>query len=501
MSASHRPNMKVVLVLAAACLPALALQLPFLAAPFGLEEINAGCYFGPFAQSWERYGFGSLRGVPLVVSPYKQPAAGLVYLNHPPGTAWLLGGWGSAPWSLRLPSALGLALACGLLAGFLRTHLGTGRALAAGLLLGALPVLGFHAQVSYETLVLPAGLAALLAADRLRSGGARWWPGLLAASALLGPWLDWAYLFFIPALAPLLLGRPRGLRHLVLAGGLALLSTAGVLLWRSWALESTLLENRTLPEVGSVAATVLSSRLSAAGLLAASWRNLSVGLTLPVLLAALPGAAWLLARRPRPGLALLIAGILNPLVFSRHAEGHVFYYAYLAPLAAAGVAALPAPGRRLLPALAAVQGAVILWAAAATVRTHDRAHVPFFADLGRAIDEAAADRDAAGRIRRVYRVHHDAPQVYPYYTRAPFLTPTTAPEGLKAARRRPADTGLRFLHLRISGPVPGVPYEELQDYLEPFPSRRLPRLEGTFTRPLTGQRYQVTEARVYTLRL
>jgi hypothetical protein len=196
-------------VLAGVGLAGLWLQGPWLAAPFGFLENNAGYFFGPFAQSWERFGFAALRGIPL--GPFEvwpeAPARGYCYFNHPPGTAWLYAALGSAEWQLRLPSVLATIAAGMLMALLLLPRLGAWAAVLGGIAVQALPVVAFAGQMSYEPPVLALGLLLFWgmerAADKARGGMLA-----AAAAAAIGPWLDWSFGFFVLGL-PLVHGQRR----------------------------------------------------------------------------------------------------------------------------------------------------------------------------------------------------------------------------------------------------------------------------------------------------
>jgi len=498
---------RIVLVSIVLVVLGVLIQLPWLDAPFGPDMVNPAAYFGPFARSFRAFGFDTLRGVPLTVSPYQQPREGLIYLSHPPGTAWILGLGGGAEWTLRLPTAIGVALAALTLFHLLRSQVGDRRAFVAALFLLILPVLAVFSQGSYEGLVLPAGLLTLLAAERVTSGagkGRALWGLVLILISLVGPWLDWAYGWFTAALFILCARRPAG-RHLLCAlfsSVAAVASVIGTLLWKAWALQAPALGGRKPGSLEAALQEVVLDRPPLGDFLHALLERLTQGFTWPVVILGLVGALVALKRHPRITLALLTAGILNPVVMAKHTMGHVFYLAYLAPFVVLGLVSLPLPGKGIARAAAALLLALSF--AACSVRTAEAMRAgsdPFYRDLGGVLDEWSAQREGE-RIVRVYRVLTNVPQLYPLYFETPLFAQVMDRTGVESVLREGGPAGVRYLHLRIEderGPIlPEAP--DLLPFLRRFPSRRIPLLERRIERPLDGAVYRVTRAEIFFLR-
>ena len=483
---------------------------PWLTAPFGLGAVNAGAYFGPFAQAFHQFGFAALRGAPIVVSVLDDPRNGLVYLHHPPGTAWVLAVLGTAEWSLRLPTILAQLVAAIVLLHWLTPRLGAVRAGLAGLALVVLPVLVFHAQVSYEPLVLAAGLAAQRAMDRITTNDRRVRHKVTLVTLLaVGPWLDWAFAFFAAALAIPILARvrpwPRALGWIAGVGCGSLLAAMPIFWWKRWAQDGPLIHAPPAIPLPEMIATTVGQRPELSAFARGAWTALDQGFT-PGLVGLAALGAWSLARRqPVLAASLLFPGLANVLVFAEHARTHVFYFAYLAPALVAAAAALPLPRwagwRRIAPAIVLVVGSL---AVARSTSLQQHGSRPYFKDLGRIIDQASAEFEGQ-RIVRAWRVHVTIPYAYPYYYRSPIVFLSPDPATLERERRLDDAVGVRCIWLDVALLPSGAPASytvssALADYLADFPSVPLPQLETVLSNPLDGSRVHVQRANLVTIR-
>ncbi len=515
---SANPPAQTVSILALTALLAtagIAFHAIGLARPFGLAQFAAGNGFGVFARNYAKFGIVELRGTPvgpLVHRTLAETRASFSapYFNHPPGMCWLNWLVGPDEQHLRLVTAVGHIAAALLLFHILIAHMGRGRAWLGGALLLGVPVLGFYGQVGCETTVMPLGLLMLLAAERAAAPGRRrvLWLAILAASAWLGPWMDWQFGFFSLGLAVWCWnGDVRGtLRRLWLPWAVTATSVGMILLWRAWAM--AVFEGLPVQGVESVAALVqrvVVQRPPALEMLAKMAERMLEGFTLPVLLLGGVGLGPLLAGHARLGLGLLVVALLNPLIFGDYATTHIVYHAYAAPLLAAAGAAL-ARGRLLAMAAGAVCG----YSAWTMVEVRAWADTGFYRDLGSSLSRAAAGSPGLGAHREAY-VCTNFPQHYGCYVTSPMvlLTPLVDPRQLEATRARPEQgVGLRYLWVHTegaaTGPLPNYAtlprLAGLKAYLDAFPSERVPALEVRLRVPPQGWEMAVREARIYTLR-
>ncbi len=470
----------------------LALHLCWIAAPFGFHEINAGYFFGPFAQHWERFGWFELRGTPLGASAValpETPQQGHPYWNHPPGFAWLCSLAGTAEWQLRLPCVFAAIGSGPLLFLLARPRLPAAAALLAGLLVQCCPAIAFSAVVSYESVVIACGLLLLLLHERARQSrraalGA-------AAVAALGLWMDWAFGFYLLALG--LWSLPaRGrvwLVRLARPAAAAAASLLGIVAWRAWAGGAPLLPP---PQPGHESAVAMLVR---ALLVAPPWGlwlelvgdRLRDGFGPALLLAAAAGALPAVLRAPRLVGTLLLPALLNLLVFRNHAAGHVMFFAYAGPpfaLAAAHLFALAARWRSAA-AVAAALGLALVGATTWYTAEWKRGAVsPMFRTLGATLSRLAEEPSPDGDVRPSL-VATNATQNYPYYVRSPrvLLSPVVARAAIAAQRGGPSR--LRYVYVDTEMRVPGQPVQragdvELRAWLGGFPSRALPELVGAW---------------------
>jgi hypothetical protein len=480
------------------------LHAPWLDRPFGPMEINGANYFGVFARNWERLGFQTLRGVPLGFRDVDSIAQGSPYWTHPPGFAWLSAALGSAEWQIRLPTALGHAAAAVLAFALLRAALPPIAAALGGLAMLAAPVLAFYSLASYENAVLPLGLLAWLALRNAHAASTRrTWRGLLVAACLIGPWMDWAFGFFCIAMLPLVASRDwrRTVRRLALPWCASLASLLAVVGWTAWAAGAPSLPATDFGEL--LRGLLRGSGGGGAPALARHVENLRLGFSLPVLALALAGLPFFARAAPRLALAMLVAGMLNAAVFPANTAGHVFYWAYLAPLVAGGVAGLARiGGRRRAWIGAALASAAIGWGAARVLAHFRAADTTFFRDQGALITGATTD----GARRFVVLANY----AYGYYVRSPHaamgLPALTDPQRLEELRTRGGHEawGVRYVLTELEGaagggaPLPRVD-PALKAYLERFPSPAAPALERRVTIPGYGSEATL-RCRVFALR-
>ena len=486
-------------------LAAALLHGPRLDAPFGLHE-GGGDLYGCFHRVWDDFGFAALRGTPLRPQRFGTLEGAGPWLDHPPLLLWVSGALAASEWALRLPTVLSAWLAAVALFLLLRRALGGWPALTAALLLLLVPMVSLFAQMSYEDAVLAAGLWLYLAALRAREAGPRRgaWTALLAALAIVGPWIDWAFAFYGLGLLALLGERSLGrtLKHVLLPGACALLSLAAMQAWRVWAPQVPAIPVR-LEALGfsDLVAHAVQPRPEVGGFAHSALPLLARGFTLPVLVLGALGLPLLWRRLPRLTAALLVPGALFPLVFAWHSARHYGFFNYLTPLLAGGAVALLLAPRALPAALRALAGAALVAATAfAAARWQAAASTSFFRDVGAELDAAASDGQA---------VLHNFRVVYPWYVHSPrvVLTPVTTTAELQTARALFApDERLSLLWLEWETvPDDGVarpsePTDEaLAGWLARQPSRRLPSLEQGFRTDDDRATVRVREARLVSL--
>ncbi|MEM7199142.1 MAG: hypothetical protein AAF628_02685 [Planctomycetota bacterium] len=487
----------------------LAVQLPIADRPFGVHEVNPGNFFGVWARNWERFGLWESRGLPLGSQLLDQVHQGDPDTNHPPLYGWLSYWCGTSEAALRVPTIAGHALSAGLMVLLLAGALGVGPATLAGVTTLAVPALAFYSQVSFECVVLPVGLAlwlACLAWCRAAPAARRRWAALVAALAFVNVWLDWLAVFLTFGTLPLLWTRPwrTAIARLAVPFGATLLAGITVFAWRSWALAlPTLTEGTGAPGhhsgegLGALIERTFLTRPPLGEFIALVWAQLQSGYAMPLLVAGAVGLVPLARRAPRVLGAAALSAVVIPLLFAGHASTHVHFVSYFAPLLAAGLAALVRVHRALWLVGLTILG-VTAWSSAHHIRAAD---TTLFRELGATLSRAA--RDAAGRrsivfFNIVYR--------YGYYVDSPDvqIQPLTDPAPLRLADQLPPELGLRYLYLKMSGPlldaIPALaPRPELEAYLAPFPRERMPALEMAITVPPQDLTMRVDEAWLYKL--
>jgi hypothetical protein len=316
----------------------MALHAGGLTGPFPDGQAgNCGAMFALFARN--EHALGGLiatRGVPIVnpVPPASLEQA-VHYTHHPPGLPWLVMLAGRLPLAIETAArlvALAATLATVLLLADLGCRLAGRRAgLAAGLLALLLPA-GLHdgLLVNYETVAIPAMLL-LVRALLLGQGSA----ALAGAAAACADWI---------ALVPLLLAVRRAPRRrwwaaagaagacVALFAGLGRLVSAGA-------------GGETLAQ--AVGASVLARDFDAGAWGVAQARHLAAlyGIALlPALLGLLPWPGRRTSGLRSTALRWLTgAGVLNLVLFARHATGHEHYALLLLPAVVLSTAALLFP--------------------------------------------------------------------------------------------------------------------------------------------------------------
>jgi 4-amino-4-deoxy-L-arabinose transferase-like glycosyltransferase len=488
-----------------------AIHLPWIGSPFGPNEVNSTSYFGPFAQSFARFGFTALRGIPVAGYGLAPLGECVPYLNHPPATAWL-SSFGTAEWQVRLPFAIGQTLAGCVLFALLRRRIEPWRATVAGAILVVLPVFAFYGRTIYDAFTVLFGLLLFWGFDLATREGAPRRPGaagILAASAFAGVWMDWPFVFWIGGLAAFLPGPGIGHRAkwLVVPCVAGAVGAASVLAWQKWATSSPDLPFALPPPQGAILLKVLRDPLPLPELWAGLRARFPEAFSFPVLVAAALGLVPIAARAPRLVTGLLLASAAHVLVFSRHARSHPAFSSDFGPLLAAAACAFPSFGRRSGRWVAAALAfAALAGAAATSVARLREADTPFLRDVGAAFDELSADVRADGSLERVHRVRHNLPMDFPYYIRSPFTRPRVVT--LSEVQRdlfEAGPDGLRYVWFDVRTahePVARATRIEpaLAAWLGGLPSRSLPALARTIEIPGDDQPVRVVECRVYDLK-
>lgn len=480
---SSRNALSMAAVLVAGCL----LQAPWLCLPFGFLEENAGFFYGPFAQSYERFGFWALRGAPM--GPFEvwplDPSGGYFYFNHPPGTFWLCSALGTAEWQIRLFPCLALLASGALWTLLLRPRLGPWPAAAAGIALQAFPVAAFGSLVSLEPFVLATGLLLWWGATAARDGlGSRRWT---AVAACVGPWMDWSFGFYVLAL-PLL--RPHRGLGAAWAGVrmpwiVSLASLSGVFAWMSWAKAATLAGSHGHSEgLVEMLQRALQARTAIGDFVTGAGAQLADGFTGFGGLAALLGFAFGLRSCRRLAVVALVPAALHVLAFSNHAATHLMFWCYFAVPASLGVGALVgACGSS--PRFSWLAPLVFLAAMAeplrASLRHKQSATVPLLRDLGATL--ATEARAARSDLAEPTMVATNAFRSYPYYVASSkvYLGPVTDPAIVENAQKGGGKIQFVYVAAELEaadGTVAPLAAPALLAWLERFPKRELSHLRG-----------------------
>jgi hypothetical protein len=494
-------NTRLALAHATLLFAATAWHLPGIGRPFGAADVNAGAYFGNFLRTFERFGFGALRGVPLAEQMKYEPAQGTPYFNHPPGLTWWMYSIGTSEAAMRVATLLPTMLAGASLLELLRGRCGLLVALLASLAFLLLPSNALLCQASYETAVLGCGLPLLLATERILQGAPRrrLWQGVQVAATFTGTWSDWSFLFFCVALLPVAAGRQGALRALLVPCVSGLAAVGSILLWQHWALLApTWSGKRREQDVFALLKEHVGERAPLLDFLSGAWRSLSLANTWLVPIVASPGLLLLAWRDPRLLLALSCAGALHPLLFSKHAVDHFHFHGYLGPLFVAGLGArahyqIPA-ARNFAATLCA--GAA-LFAAFVSLDLRRKNETTLFRELGESLSALADDGAPDGG----FLVASNFPHLYAYYTSSPaVVVPFIArPTWIEAGRTLPRYRGVRYLYTERGGLA--LPWEttspELRSYLGQFPRTRVHEFDTHYWLPGADQPVRIVTAWVY----
>jgi hypothetical protein len=488
-------------------LATLALHGPRLDRPLGLME-GFGNRLASSHRMFDDFGFLALRGAPLEPFQHGSLLGVTPWLTHPPLLVWLAGGFGASEPGLRLPTVVGAWLAGVALYVLLRHAFGDAAAAAAGLLLLLFPMQSLFCQLSYEDVVLPAGLllyAGVIGrrgADPARRGP---WTLLVVLVSVVGPWLDWAYAFYGLGVLPLVAERSwrRTPAALVLPAACSLLSLALLVVWRDWAARAPILPAPlTTAGFDRLLEHGVWRRPSAAAFFGEGGALVVRGFTVFALLAGALGLPWAARRAPRLVLALAVPGVLYPVVFAWHASRHYGFFAYLGPLVAAGavglVLALPRLATAVRVAACVLLLGAVAWRAAGWQRYADDS---FYRDLGAALDHAAADGSA---------VFHNSLASYSSYVESSDvrLPPVRALPALQRALRHvPPSQGARFVWIRYEVHTPdgltadpSASSPALSAWLDARPARSIPGLSRSFLSEDGTRTVRLVDAREVTLR-
>jgi len=430
---------------------ALAVNLPWLDAPYGPGANNGGSFLGVFARTWERHGFLELRGLPIGCFGIEAPEQGRAYVNHPPLGLWLAG-TGPEEWRGRLPSTLAHIGVTLLMVGALR-RLGwpLPAVTLSGLAVGVSPCLSFWVGVSLQLPVMLAGFAQLLLCRRAIATGRGYWLPLVGLVAFLGTWLDWSFAFYCVALWPLILGPGTGRRfRVILAAFLGTVAGVGTLYtWAQWALAGPRAPQGDAMQVfRERAGTSVGPPADWNGW----WEDISVHLLQghgwPLLILGGAGLVLALGRNWRLAAALLTAPALHMTVAASHAREHIHLTAFLALPLGLGLGALSALPRHYGRLFAAAGLIAVAATAVQTVELNRAGASPVFQRLGLTLDEASADFDSEGKVLATYRVYYNLPYCWPCYLESPLTVSwaTTLDNFRKLAAHHPGQPK-RFLGL------------------------------------------------------
>jgi hypothetical protein len=484
--------------------------------PFGIVDINGGGYCGLFLKHYEDFGLRELRGIGMTPRRVFEASQADPYLQHPPLLFWFMYLFGTDERAIRMPTVLLSIIAAVCLSCLLRPHLGAWPALAGGALLLGTPALAVYTQASIEPMMIGAGLLLWLATLRVQAttGGTRnAWRAVQAAVAFLGPWFDWGFALFCLGLVPLVATRSLAAtaRALALPAVMAAAAAASIIAWRQWALRAPLLAfDGEFPTMAELIRSTVLNRPPLLESLRAAGRWIPAAASLPVALAAIPGAVVLARRSARLALGLLLAGAAHFVLFADHALVHVHFHCLLCGLLAASVAALATVRLPVLRAAPAVVVALLVGAAWwTTLRTERHNDTTFFRDLGAALVDAtrvAGPDGTKGPPARLVTTNFHYPFAYydatPYIIAPPCLTSLRALEIAQRDRNQPH--GVAYLWFkRMEGPSAHAPRcavpPELAAYLEAQPKQRVPDLEVELLEPGIGFDLRVREVWLVTL--
>jgi hypothetical protein len=361
------PAPRLAALIAAVVLLGAARFAPFLSEPWGHDQAsgNGAWYSGQPVRNWLRLGFAELRGMELLGALPTKPPVGQPYAHHPPLHNWLVYGivstFGFSERSFRILPMVASALTGGLVVLLVGTRCGTALAGLAGILWLTLPMSFFYGVMcNPEAPTVFFMVAAAWLHARLRTRSPLVYAPVLVAQFLAGQ-MDWEGHFLVPALLLYEALLPRGERRVgrVVALGVAsLLSAAVALAFRGFydvlgrqSLEILQAGGGQLPRfaAGSFfeylvegvrgAARTFTASAGASGVGTGEWLRGQLSFatamfTWPATIAAGLGVALALVRRSEMlalGLALLVPGLLNVVVFRNHAATHEYWLYYALP--------------------------------------------------------------------------------------------------------------------------------------------------------------------------
>ncbi len=352
----------------ATALLAIARYLPVIDRPFGRDHASGnGLYYsGLPIKHWLRFGFDATHGTPLLAALPTDPPIGVVWAHHPPAFLWMtypvVARVGFTERGFRVLPILLSALSGGLLvliAGRSMTRVGVTVVGALWLVLPMSFVFGWMCNPEVATLFFI--LLTVLLHLTLRDRPPRLYSVVLAAHFLAGQ-MDWEGHFTVPALCLLECLRPRPDRRWGRVFAMAIVSVvsvAVVLVIHGFFVDideravasaygsHEAVRSFSLAHVGEylvrgfdVASTTARDASGAAvSSTASAWFGGQVEMLVrffswPVVIATAVGILFAAGRMTTSlavGLAILVPGILNIVVFRSHAAQHDYWTWYLLP--------------------------------------------------------------------------------------------------------------------------------------------------------------------------
>jgi hypothetical protein len=371
--------------------------------PWGrdLASGNGAWYSGEPVRNWMRLGFGATRGIALLGALPTDPPIGVPYTHHPPLFNWTIlaavSALGFSEGSFRALPILLSSLSGALVALIALRRSGFWFAASAAILWLALPMsFVYGAMCNPEAATTCFMLLTVALHDRARHRPAGAWAPALAAHVVACQ-MDWEGHFTVPALLLYELTRPREDRRIGRVAALAVASVvsgAAVFAIQGWFLQTVDATPAAITGAGVLPACSLArlpddlargvrAAFETAGVAlrgeppagAIAWLEQQRGylgelFTWPALILVAAGIATAFVRLTdglAMGIALLVPGLLNVLLFRRHAAAHDYWTYYMT----AGVALTAAEALRILARprwIAAVVLAVIVVHSALRVR-------------------------------------------------------------------------------------------------------------------------------------
>lgn len=465
--------------------------------PYGSLEINPQ-YYEQSVRNFEQWGFDTLQGLPMCNFPVGEAEQCLPNMHHPPLPFWIDYALGSKEWQIRLDAAFFSFASAAVLFLLMRRRFGDLASGFAGLLLVLTPMHGFYGSGSCESFVLWTGLAlmwAFRAQIEASSKGRRLALGLTTGLvAFMGPWTDWPFVFFCAGLVPLAwpkqgsLGeRSKGtLGRLVSPAIPAALGAGAMLWWRHHKQNSWRGASDPSNEFSGLFDFTVQKRPSWTEWAEGMWRYFRDAYTVPLVVVAGIGSAFLIARAPRLGLGLLVAGVLYQTVFASHALEHHYFQAFTAPFVCAAAGALLRFGLGAASKVSTQARWIVLGLGTVlalsvglrTVQIVENTGTSFYVDVAAVLERSTrADDDPEGPVR--YTVGTNVIHCPCYLTEPQvFPIPVTDPQILAEVAGSPRQEGLRYLWLRPAYPNDPANDPQLVALLNSFPMREIPELAG-----------------------